>query len=301
METRSAPAERGSCERNSGFVVALLSTRHVWPLATMTPAPTMQREAIATLIVKAVGAVLMALAVGLAVVGLRRRLAAGDERGQPVHVAVGVATAVASVAAITPFAAIVVAIVPRSAAVLAAAILLLARREELRVTGQIRLRIASAECRLLGVADRLAGGLLIAFIEGIIASIHAATGFLPITKRLILTHLILSRRNHAEIMFGVLEIILRCNRISGRLRVPSELHVFFGDMRCGAADFNVRSVGLVNACQWIVAFAVPSPHALVLTVSHGSLFANPYACDDGQVSLTSPDDQADHLTERFHI
>ena len=47
-------------------------------------------------------------------------------------------------------------------------------------------------------------------------------------------------------------------------------------MRCRAADLHVRPVRFVHPRQRIVALAVTSPHPLVvLTVSHGLLFANP--------------------------
>ena len=45
-------------------------------------------------------------------------------------------------------------------------------------------------------------------------------------------------------MLGVLVVVLGGNGIAGRARVARELDVFFGDMRCGAADLDIGSVGL---------------------------------------------------------
>jgi hypothetical protein len=56
-------------------------------------------------------------------------------------------------------------------------------------------------------------------------------------------------------------------------------------MRRRTTNFHVRSVGLKNPGQWILmmvvaaAFTITTAHALVLTVSHGSLFANPLVCN----------------------
>jgi hypothetical protein len=83
----------------------------------------------------------------------------------------------------------------------------------------------------------------------------------------------------------VLIVILRRDRIAGTLRIAGELQIFFGDMRGRAANFYVWSIGLVYSGQGILmvvmmaAFAIATPHALVLTVSHGLLFANPLDCD----------------------
>ncbi len=49
--------------------------------------------------------------------------------------------------------------------------------------------------------------------------------------RLVLPELLLGRRDQAEIMLGVLVVVLGGNGIAGRARVARELDVFFGDMR----------------------------------------------------------------------
>src|SRR5947209_11046515 len=97
--------------------------------------------------------------------------------------------------------------------------------------------------------------------------------------RLVLTELLLRGRDQAEIMLGVLIVVLRRDRIAGTARVARELHVFLRDMGGGAADLNIRAVGFENpghralpAPDVVVAagVVVPVAHPLVvvLTVSH---------------------------------
>ena len=92
--------------------------------------------------------------------------------------------------------------------------------------------------------------------------------------------------DQAEIMLGVLVVVFGRDRIAGALRVAGQLEVFLGDVGGIASDLQVRSVGLVHARQWILVMvmmmttattftAVATPHALVLTVSHGLLFRQP--------------------------
>jgi len=143
--------------------------------------------------------------------------------------------------------------------------------------------------RLLSIArgERLALAnilLVVAVVVTLFGSIDAgvAAGLLLII-RLALTELLLSRCDQTKVMLCVLIIIFRCNRITRTLRIASELKILFGDMRRRTANFHVRSVGLKNPGQWILmvaaAFTITTPHALVLTVSHGSLFANPLGCN----------------------
>src|ERR1700675_4504124 len=113
-------------------------------------------------------------------------------------------------------------------------------------------------------------------IEALVAPpLHVVLG--PSEVRIILSILLLRRRDHAVIVLSVLIIIFRCNRITGRLRVARKLNVFFCDMRWIAANFHIWPVRLEYAHHWIVALAmVVSPaHPLVLTVSHDLPAANP--------------------------
>ena len=48
--------------------------------------------------------------------------------------------------------------------------------------------------------------------------------------RLVLTELLLGSGDQAEVMFGMLVVILGGYRIAGRARVARQLHIFFGNM-----------------------------------------------------------------------
>src|SRR5579863_1245087 len=93
---------------------------------------------------------------------------------------------------------------------------------------------------------------------------------------LILTELLLSRSDQTEIMLGMLIVILRGDRIAGRARIACKLHVFFSDVRGGAANLDVRSIGFEHPRHRVLAtpvaiipiVTVTHPLVLVLTVSH---------------------------------
>jgi hypothetical protein len=53
------------------------------------------------------------------------------------------------------------------------------------------------------------------------------------------------RRDDAQIMLGVLEVVFGRHRIAAGLRIAGELAVFLGDMLRRAADFDVRAVRLI--------------------------------------------------------
>ena len=90
-------------------------------------------------------------------------------------------------------------------------------------------------------------------------------------------------------MFGVLVVVLGRDWIAGRARVTRQLNVFFGDVRGGAADFDIGPVRfehpghrvltapvIVVVAAIIVAAVVPVTHPLVvLTVSHVSPLFQP--------------------------
>jgi hypothetical protein len=52
----------------------------------------------------------------------------------------------------------------------------------------------------------------------------------------------LSGRNQAEVMFRVLQIILRCDRVSAGVRISRELEVLLSDVMRVAAYFHIRSI-----------------------------------------------------------
>src|SRR5205807_2758381 len=95
--------------------------------------------------------------------------------------------------------------------------------------------------------------------------------------RLILPELLLGSGDQAEIMLGMLIVVLGRNGITRRARIARELDIFFGDMGGGAADLDIRPVGfeypghrvLPTPVIIIVVVIVPVTHPLVvLTVSH---------------------------------
>jgi hypothetical protein len=74
-----------------------------------------------------------------------------------------------------------------------------------------------------------------------------------------------------EVMFGVLQIILRRDRISAGVGVSRELEIFLGDMMRVAAYFDIRSIRFVGSRQRIGASPIvrrPAAHPFVLTWSH---------------------------------
>jgi hypothetical protein len=105
--------------------------------------------------------------------------------------------------------------------------------------------------------------------------------------RLVLPELLLGGGDQAEIMFGVLVVILGGDRIAGRARVARQLHVFFRDVGGGAADLDVGSVGfehpghrvlaapVVIIVVIVVVIPVTHPLVVVLTVSHVSPLFQP--------------------------
>ena len=104
--------------------------------------------------------------------------------------------------------------------------------------------------------------------------------------RLVLPELLLGGCDQAEVMFGVLVVVLGCDRVAGRARVTRQLNVFFGDVRGGAADFDIGSVRFEHPGHRVltapviiivvVIVIIPVTHPLVvLTVSHVSPLFQP--------------------------
>ena len=73
--------------------------------------------------------------------------------------------------------------------------------------------------------------------------------------RIVLAELLLRRGDQAEIVLGVLVVVLGRDRIAGRLRIARELNVFFSNVSGVAADFHVGSVRLVDPRHRIVTLA----------------------------------------------
>src|SRR5215472_89519 len=114
------------------------------------------------------------------------------------------------------------------------------------LTRMIRLRLAWGE-RLAAEVWLLA----IAVVVTLIGPAHLA-GLLLLVIGLTLAELLLRCSDDAEIVLGMLIVILRRDRIAGALRITSELQIFFGDVGRGSADFYVRPVRFIRPRQWIL-------------------------------------------------
>ena len=231
------------------------------PAAAMPAPPPMQRKPIrrSVIAVRTVGTVWpVRTAAALAVLRwLVLRLAAGNERREPLHVTFVVRHSLRTRLC-------VLRLMLLRLVILRLIVGLLARI--------VRLRLA--RCEWLAAEVRL---LVVAVVKTVVSATHLA-GLLLLVIRLALPQLFLRGRDDAEIVLGVLVIVFRGDWISGALRVAGELEIFFGDVGCRSSNFYVRSTGLVHSRQRILMMAtlsVTPAHTLVLTVSHGSLFANP--------------------------
>lgn len=76
----------------------------------------------------------------------------------------------------------------------------------------------------------------------IVVAVEAILVRIALLERLALPELLLGRRDQAEIVFGMLVIILGSHRIAGCGRIACKLDVFLGDVIRRAADFHVRPV-----------------------------------------------------------
>src|SRR6185437_12049622 len=160
--------------------------------------------------------------------------------------------------------------------------LLVTWREGLRIPRQVRLRLRFPRrvARLVLPHVRLA--VIIVAVKAFIGRALRLPALATLLRLLIvvgvlLTKLFLCGGDQAEIVFGVLIIILGRNRIAGTLRIASKLDIFFRNMRCGTTDLHVWTVRLINARQRVLTLAVvsASPHAL-LTVSHDVPVRRPF-------------------------
>ena len=123
--------------------------------------------------------------------------------------------------------------------------------ERLRGRRNVGLRLARSE-RCFG--ERMA--VVLAVLEIVVAArlellIVAAAVRARLEVRIVLPELFLRRRDQAEIMLGVLEIVLGRDRVARRLRVTGKLEIFLRHMIGRAADFHVRPAIAGPAAQVI--------------------------------------------------
>ena len=243
----------------------------------MTAAAAMQRETIRL-------AAIVEAVLGLRRLGLRR--AARDEGGQAGIDIAGRGLRRTRLRLLAEFLRLL------SLALLARLIgRVLARNERLRIRRNVGLRLARAERLIAGE------GLVVAVLEILLRArlellvVAAATAFgARLEVRVLLAELFVCHRDQPELMFSVLEVILRRDRIAGRLGITGKLEVFLRHVIGRAADLHIGAVGFINPCQRVMIAAVvivvvivvvvAPAHALVvivmlmLTVSHGLLFNN---------------------------
>lgn len=124
--------------------------------------------------------------------------------------------------------------------------LLIARRERLGIARQIRLLLGFTRsvARLVLAHEGLA--VVIIAVKSLVGVLLAGGALLLlrllVVVWILLTELFLRSGNQAEIVFGMLVVVLGRNRIARTLRVARELDIFFRYMRSGAANFDVGTV-----------------------------------------------------------
>ena len=198
----------------------------------MPPAPAVQWKTIGRPII-AVRTILSLL--GLSV--LRRlllRLIAGDEGRQPLDAGV----AVRSLLLRTRLKVLLLRLLRLEIRLLIVMLLIVMLLLLARIIG---LRLARRE----RLATHLR--LFVALLVVLVGPTRFARLLLLLVVGLALPKLFLGRRDQAEIVLGVLVIVLRRNRIPGALRVTGELQIFFTNVRRCSTNFYVRPVGLVHS------------------------------------------------------
>lgn len=236
----------------------------------MAPPPAMQRKtirraviAIAILTVATLSVARLSMLPGVLGLGL----AAGNERRQPVDIALTFLRHVL--------------LRPRLK-VLRLRLKVLRLRLMLLRLKMLRLLLLFARVKRLTLRRIGLAGLGL-FVAVVVAVVGAAATRLLLIIRLALAQLFLCGGDQTEIMFGVLVIIFRRDRISGALRVAGKLEIFFRDVRGRATNFDVLAVRFVHPRERILVmmttFAIATAHPFILTVSHDSLFRQPLLCN----------------------
>ncbi len=227
---------------------ATAAARHIVARAAMAATPAMQRETVGL-------AVVAILSIGLLRRLLLLRLSSTSDEGRQAHLALAIPARHAAglrrtrllVARgirllIAPVMWLLIPLLMMLMMLLAFAgrILIVARR-----IGWLLLGLAIAVIRFTAAHHGMA--LILALvIEGFV--VRRASAFGPIEGRLLLslTKLLLRCGDQAEIMLGVLIVILRRYRVARSLRVTRKLDIFFRDVRRRTADLHVRTVRFIH-------------------------------------------------------
>src|SRR3954465_11039829 len=138
--------------------------------------------------------------------------------------------------------------------------LLVALDERLCIRRDVGLRLLARAVALIGgegllrVVAAVLEILLVARLELLVV---AAAAFGPgLEVRVLLAELFVRRRDQAEIMLGMLEVVFGRDRIAGGLGIARKLEIFLRRMMGRAADLHVGPVRLVNPGQRVVAAPV---------------------------------------------
>jgi len=201
--------------------------------AAMTSTPAMHAETILATVALVVTVLVLA---GI----LLRLTTAGDERRQ----AADLLSALATLIRLLLIRLLLIGLRLMLRAVLH---LLIARRERLGIARQIRLllRFTRSVARLVLAHEGL--GVVIIAVKSLVGVLLAGGALLLLLRLLVvvwilLPELFLRGGNQAEIVLGMLVVVLGRNRIARTLCVARELDVFFRYMRSGAANFDVGTV-----------------------------------------------------------
>ena len=124
---------------------------------------------------------------------------------------------------------------------------------EVRLVAEIRLALSGLALRRLAwrrlSLPWLAVIALVA-VEGLIANLARRRRRLVVG--ILRSELFLRRGDHAEIVFGVLEVIFRSDRVAGALGIARQLKILLGDVMSRSADLYLRAIQLINPRQRIV-------------------------------------------------
>jgi hypothetical protein len=127
-------------------------------------------------------------------------------------------------------------------------------------------------------------GLFAGGVEGIFAFPFAAEAGLRTLLRVVtsvettlaLADLLAVGHDDAIVVLSMLEIVLSQNRVTRRLGIPCQRHVFFGNVSGRAAQLHIRTVTLETPRQRVLAFALlivlviaAAASAVLLSLPHG--------------------------------
>ena len=139
------------------------------------------------------------------------------------------------------------------------------RSGRLRLKSLLRLRINGLPLR--GRSETIRQRVKIAVILQVVLILAGRALLTALCERLCS----LRSGNKSEVMFGVLQVILRRDRIAAGVSVSCKLEVFFRDVMRITAYFHVWSVRFVGSRQRIGSSPIicrPAAHPLILTWSH---------------------------------